>query len=40
VPHDYAGRGSYPLTRIELVASILAEFLNNAQFDRPYQDKL
>ena len=29
IPHDYGGRGSYPLDRIEVVTSSLSELLRN-----------
>jgi hypothetical protein len=32
VPHDFAGRGPYPLDRIELVTESLSKFLSKATF--------
>jgi len=32
VPHDYGGRGSYPLDRVEVVSSSLSEFVSNSHF--------
>jgi hypothetical protein len=32
IPHDFAGRGAYPLDRIELVAQSLSSFVRKAKF--------
>jgi hypothetical protein len=32
VPHDYAGRGPYPLNKVEVVSSSLSQFFGNARF--------
>jgi hypothetical protein len=32
VPHDYAGRGPYPLDKVEVVSSSLSDFFANARF--------